>query len=91
MKNIVRLTESELTRVVKRLINEEVRKSPFDTEGRLVSAGGPYSKKDKTDINKGIKNIKQQIEQAEYEVERLERLLDSYEKMRNTWIKSKEE
>jgi hypothetical protein len=96
MGQIIRLTESDLTRLVKRIINE----SPFDShikkgEGYYDKADygfeGPHSRKDKSEIIKVIRTTKSQLEDAKNEVNRLERQLAGYEKMRKTWIKSKDE
>jgi exonuclease I len=89
MTQIIRLTELDLTKLVKRILSEEVKKNTFD-KGEY-GYDGPYSRKDKSEIIKVIKNTKEQLEQAKYEVDRLERQLTGYQKMRNSWTKRGEE
>lgn len=84
MAKIIRLTENDLNRLVRRMLNE-VNKSPFDKGD--YGYDGPYSRKDKSEIIKVIKDTKSQLEQAKYEVERLERQLAGYEKMRKSYLK----
>lgn len=95
MSQIVRLTESDLTRLVKRIMNE----ASFDSvikkgEGHYDKSDygweGPHSRKDKSEIIKVIKDTKEQLERAKDEVSRLEKQLSGYQKMRNSWVKSKE-
>lgn len=87
MGRIVRLTENDLNKLVQRMLNE-VNKSPFDKGD--YGYDGPYSRKDKSEIIKVIRDTKSELEQAKYEVDRLERQLDGYEKMRKTYTKSRD-
>ena len=84
MTKIIRLTENDLNILVRRMLNE-VNKSPFDKGD--YGYDGPYSRKDKSEIIKVIKDTKSQLEQAKYEVDRLERQLAGYEKMRKSYLK----
>jgi hypothetical protein len=91
MTQIIRLTETDLKRLVKRIINE----APFEPiikkgEGHYdnnFEFEGPYSRKDKSDINKMIRDTKEQLENAKFKVDQYERALLGYQKMRNSWTK----
>jgi hypothetical protein len=88
MEKTIRLTEKDLSRLIKRIINEDTNKNLFD-KGEY-GYDGPYGRKDKSEIIDVIRKTKKQLEQAKYEVDRLERQLAGYEKMRKTWLKSRD-
>jgi len=76
MKRIIRLTESDLTRIVKKTINENVNQTAEDFRGisrRVLSALEDYN----TEIRKGDnRKIEESKDLVKHNIRRMENILD---------------
>jgi hypothetical protein len=96
MKKVIRLTESDLMRIVKRVINEQQQTGQTESSGVTPEVGQYLDKPDKKinanmvlvpfDVNKDTTNL----ESTEtYRNENMKKLLDGYKQAKDAGVKQK--